>query len=353
MNNSTFPLNTWYVAAESHEVTAAEPFGRKICGKDVVMYRKPEGHVVAVEDFCPHRGAALSLGFIEVGELVCGYHGLRMGDDGKTLSMPKQRVERFPCIQSYPIVEKHGFIWIWPGDKEKASEGSLPDFFWADKEKWAYGGGLYHIACDYRLMVDNLMDLTHETYVHASSIGQKEIDEAPVQTKMEGQQVVTTRFMDNIYAPPFWRAALESNDLPGDSLVDRWQICRFDLPSHIMIEVGVAIAGEGGYEADNSRKASSVVVDFITPETEHSIHYFWGMARSFKIHDEELTRSIRERQGAVFAEDKDVLEAQQRNLLLHPERRLLLLDIDSGGVMARRMIAKAIKQENQSTESAA
>jgi phenylpropionate dioxygenase-like ring-hydroxylating dioxygenase large terminal subunit len=28
-------------------------------------------------------------------------------------------------------------------------------------------------------MIDNLMDLTHETYVHAS-IGQKEIDEAPV-----------------------------------------------------------------------------------------------------------------------------------------------------------------------------
>ncbi|GLC91239.1 hypothetical protein Tamer19_06470 [Cupriavidus sp. TA19] len=28
-------------------------------------------------------------------------------------------------------------------------------------------------------MIDNLMDLTHETYVHSSSIGQREIDETP------------------------------------------------------------------------------------------------------------------------------------------------------------------------------
>jgi vanillate O-demethylase monooxygenase subunit len=32
-------------------------------------------------------------------------------------------------------------------------------------------------------MIDNLMDLTHETYVHASSIGQKEIDETPTNTR--------------------------------------------------------------------------------------------------------------------------------------------------------------------------
>lgn len=351
MNSTTFPMNAWYVAAEAHEVTADMPMGRKICNFDVVFYRDAAGKAVALEDFCPHRGAALSLGFIEQGELVCGYHGLKMGSEGKTLSMPKQRVEPFPCIQRFPVVEKCGFIWLWPGDTSQADEALIPDFFWADNENWAYGGGLYHIACDYRLMIDNLMDLTHETYVHASSIGQKEIDEAPVNTSMEGKQVVTSRFMEQLYAPPFWQSALEANDLPGDALVDRWQICRFDLPSHIMIEVGVALAGHGGYEADASKKASSVVVDFITPETENSIHYFWGMARSFKIDDAALTDSIRGRQGAVFAEDKDVLEAQQKNLDKHPHRNLLLLDIDSGGVMARRLIAKAIKNENKASST--
>lgn len=88
-------------------------------------------------------------------------------------------------------------------------------------------------------MVDNLMDLTHETYVHATSIGQKEIDEVPCKTELQGENmVVTSRFMENISAPPFWAAALRSNNLADDVPVDRWQIRRFTPPSHVMIEVG-------------------------------------------------------------------------------------------------------------------
>jgi vanillate O-demethylase monooxygenase subunit len=40
-----------------------------------------------------------------------------------------------------------------------------------------------------------------------------------------------------------------------------------------------------------------------------------------------------------------VLEAQQRNLSLHPDRRLLMLNIDAGGVQSRRIIDKMIAAE--------
>jgi vanillate O-demethylase monooxygenase subunit len=53
-----------------------------------VFYRGEEGRVASLEDFCPHRGAPLSLGFVSEGKLVCGYHGLEMGCDGKTIAMP-------------------------------------------------------------------------------------------------------------------------------------------------------------------------------------------------------------------------------------------------------------------------
>lgn len=79
---------------------------------------------------------------------------------------------------------------------EKADPCPIHHPEWADNAEWASGGGLYHIACDYRLMIGNLMDLTHETYVHASSIGQKEIDEAPVNTRVLGETVITSRSMD-------------------------------------------------------------------------------------------------------------------------------------------------------------
>ena len=109
-------------------------------------------------------------------------------------------------------------------------------------------------------MIDNLMDLTHETYVHATSIGQPEIEEASPETRVEGDSAITSRFMSNILPPPFWRAALRGNHLADDVPFDRWQICRFTPPSHVMIEVGVAHAGHGGYDAPpiaRSRASSS------------------------------------------------------------------------------------------------
>ncbi len=349
-----FPQNAWYVACTPDEVTD-KPLGRKICGEAMVFYRGAEGVVSALEDFCPHRGAPLSLGSVKDGQLVCGYHGLTMGCNGKTVSMPGQRVRGFPAIRAFAVVERHGFIWVWPGEQALADAAKLHHLAWADNPEWAYGGGLFHIACDYRLMVDNLMDLSHETYVHASSIGQKEIDETPTTTHVEGQQVITSRFMHNISAPPFWRMALRGNGLADDVPVDRWQICRFNAPSHVLIEVGVAHAGKGGIDAPPQHKAGAIVVDFITPETETSHWYFWGMARNFKPDDAALTESIRAGQHTIFSEDLQMLEQQQRNLLAHPTRKLLMLNIDAGGVQSRKLISQWIEAEaaQRTTEVAA
>ncbi len=346
-----FLKNAWYVACTPNEIDD-KPLGRRICNQPIVFYRGAGGAVAALEDFCPHRGAPLSLGRVIEGQLVCGYHGLEMGCDGKTIAMPGQRVRGFPAIRSFPVVERHGFIWVWPGDAALADPATIHPCPWADSPDWAFGGGLFHIGCDYRLMIDNLMDLTHETYVHATSIGQKEIDETPSVTKTDGDHVTLARFMQGIEAPPFWRMALRGNHLPDDQRVDRWQICHFSPPSHVMLEVGVALAGQGGYEADAKVKASSIVVDFITPETDTSMWYFWGMARNFNAHDKALTAQIREGQAKIFSEDLEMLERQQKNLLAWPQRKLLALNIDAGGVQSRRVLDRLIAAEQQAAAAA-
>jgi vanillate O-demethylase monooxygenase subunit len=113
-----------------------------------------------------------------------------------------------------------------------------------------------------------------------------------------------------------------------------------------MIDVGVALAGKGGFHAAPEHKAYSVVVDFITPETETSHWYHWGMARQFKPHDTELTDKIRAGQGGIFNEDMEMLQLQQANLSKWPERKLLMLNIDSGGVQSRRIIDRWLAKEN-------
>ena len=343
-----FVKNTWYVVCAKTELDALQgkPLGRTVCNEQMVFFRGPQGQVAAVEDFCPHRGAPLSLGKVCDGKLVCGYHGLEMGCEGKTVHMPGQRVRGFPAIKSFAVVERYGFVWVWPGDQTKADVALMPVFEFFDNPAWAYGGGLYHVQADYRLMVDNLMDLTHETYVHATSIGQPEIDETPCTTSVEGDQVILQRHMTGIKAPPFWQMAMSANGLDPQAQVDRWQICRFTPPSHIMIDVGVALTGHGGFDAPPEVKAYSVVVDFITPETETSHHYHWGMARQFKPDDAALTDKIRAGQGAIFNEDMQMLQLQQANIGKWPDRKLLMLNIDSGGVQSRRIIERLLAEEN-------
>ncbi len=347
-----FLKNAWYVACTPDEI-ADKPLGRTICDENIAFYRGAENRVAAVENFCPHRGAPLSLGRVVDGKLVCGYHGLEMGCDGKVIAMPGQQARIFPAIKSYAVVERHGFIWVWPGDAALATPDTIPHLPWHNNPAWAYGGGRFHIHCDYRLMVDNLMDLTHETYVHAASIGQKEIDEAPCKTTHDGDTVVTSRFMHNITAPPFWQMALRGNQLADDVLVDRWQICRFTPPGSVMIDVGVAHAGQGGFEAAPAHKVSSTVVDFLTPETTTSMHYFWGMARTFNPTDAALTDAIREGQRKIFSEDLEMLEQQQKNLLAHPGRALMRLNIDAGGVHSRKVLERLIAQQQEQTPAGA
>jgi vanillate O-demethylase monooxygenase subunit len=132
----------------------------------------------------------------------------------------------------------------------------MPVFEWFDNPQWAYGGGLYHIACDYRLTIDNLMDLTQETRrFHSSSIGQQEIDETPSRTITEGDRVITSRFMEGIKAPPFWQMAMRANDLARSSHRRPLANLRAShAPSHVLIEVGVALAGKAGYNADPERQ---------------------------------------------------------------------------------------------------
>ena len=333
------------------QALGVRPLGRTICNERMVFFRGPEGKVAAVEDFCPHRGAPLSLGKVCDGKLVCGYHGLEMGCEGKTVHMPGQRVRGFPAIKSYAVIERYGFVWVWPGDQSQVDSTLMPSFEFFDNPEWAYGGGLYHVKADYRLMIDNLMDLTHETYVHANSIGQPEIDETPCKTIVEGDKVILQRHMEGIQAPPFWQMAMSANGLDPKAKVDRWQICRFTPPTHIMIDVGVALAGRGGFNAAPEDKAYSVVVDFITPETETSHWYHWGMARQFKPNDAELTVKIREGQGKIFNEDMEMLQLQQANISLWPERKLLLLNIDSGGVQSRRIIDRMLAQEQEQEQN--
>ncbi len=335
-----FVPNRWYVAGWDHEVSR-KLLARVVCGEPIVLYRRLDGTAVAMRDACPHRLFPLSKGMLEADNVRCLYHGFAFDGAGACVDLPAAgAVARNLTVQTYPVIERYRFVWVWIGDPAKADPARLPNLWQCEDAGWTFDGGYYHIKCDYRLAIDNLMDLTHETHVHADSIGQREILESPIETSVEDGQVFVRRWMLDVEPPPFWRYALKK-----EGKVDRWQICQFIPPATVIIDVGVAPAGTGAPQGDRSQGVNGYVVDFLTPETETTHHYFWGMARSFEINDLGFTQRFKEQQGAVFLEDQEVLEAQQASILRNPNLRLRAFNIDVGGVRSRMLIDQAIRAE--------
>lgn len=334
--------NQWYVAAWDHEIDRA-PMARTICGEPVVLYRKFDRTVVAMQDACPHRLLPLSMGIKEGDSIRCRYHGLLVCSDGHAIEMPvpSERTHKSICAKSYPIVERFRFVWIWIGDTGNADPDLIPDFWPCSHPDWTFDGAYYHIKCDYRLVIDNLLDLSHETYTHQGSIGQREILDAPIETHAEDNQVVVTRWMAGIEAPPFWRNALKK-----EGPVDRWQICHFLAPSSVIIDVGVAPVAAGATIDQHDQGVRGFVIDALTPESDTSSHYFWGMSRNFDIHDVGFTARLKAQQGGVFLENVAVLEAQQRSMLANPQLKLRAFSIDAGGVKARHVIERMIRDQS-------
>lgn len=344
-----FPLNAWYAAAYDVEIVNAL-LPRTICNQKIVMFRKTDGTVAALEDACWHRLLPLSMGRLDGDEVTCGYHGLVFNAQGRCTHMPSQEtLNPSACVRAYPVVEKHRFVWIWPGDPAQADPALVPDMHWNDDPAWAGDGKLITVKCDYRLVVDNLMDLTHEAFVHGSSIGNREVAEAPFVATHGDRTATVTRWMENITPPPFWAGQIRhARNYSG--AVDRWQVIRFEAPCTVTIDVGVAEAGTGalpkdGQPGDRSKGVNGFVLNTITPETNGTCHYFWAFARNYCLGEQALTHKLREGVATIFREDEHVLEAQQVAMDEHPDHQFYNLNIDAGSMWARRLIDKLVARE--------
>ena len=89
MVSGTYLRNAWYVAAWSDDLLDGQLLPRTIMKEPIVLYRKSDGKVVALEDRCPHRFAPLHMGKIVNGDCVqCPYHGLEFDASGACVLNP-------------------------------------------------------------------------------------------------------------------------------------------------------------------------------------------------------------------------------------------------------------------------
>jgi phenylpropionate dioxygenase-like ring-hydroxylating dioxygenase large terminal subunit len=340
-----FPLNAWYAACWDIDL-GRSLFARTICGRRMVFYRRAEGSVTVLHDACWHRLLPLSMGKLDGDNVVCGYHGLIYEPGGRCVFMPSQEtVNPSACVRNYPCVERYRLIWVWPGDPALADPDLVPDMHWLDHPDWVSDGATIALRCDYRLVLDNLMDLTHETFVHAGSIGNAAVAEAPFAVDHTDTTVNVTRWMTGIEPPPFWR-----KQLGKDGPVDRWQIIKYQAPSTIAIDVGVAVAGTGAPTGDRSQGVNNFVCNTITPETDSTCFYFWAFPRNYRLQEHRLTVEQKRGVAEVFRQDEAVLEAQQIAMANNPNKEFYNLNIDAGAMWMRRLIDKMVSTESKTPQ---
>jgi vanillate O-demethylase monooxygenase subunit len=341
-----FPLNAWYAAAWDYEV-GRNLLPKTVANRPVVFYRTTDGRAVALADACWHRLAPLSMGRLRGDdEVQCGYHGICFDSAGRCTYMPAQEtINPSASVHSYPVVERHRYVWVWPGDPALADPGLVPDMHWNDDPQWAGDGRTIHVNCSFQLIVDNLMDLTHEQFVHTSSIGHEALSESDFEVSHTDRTVTVTKWMLGIEPPPFWKRNLQDRFPDYTGPVDRWQIIRWEAPSTVCIDVGVAKAGTGAPEGDRSQGVNGYVLNTMTPETDNTCFYLWAFARNWCLDKQVITTRLREGVSNVFFEDELMLEAQQRGIEANPGYDFYNLNIDAGSMWTRRLLQRMIDAE--------
>lgn len=334
-----FLMNRWYAAARSEELGRGL-LARRLLDQPVLLYRTLAGEPAAIEDRCCHRNVPLSLGRLVEDRVECGYHGLQFDRQGCCVFVPGQEsVPKAARIRSYALAERWGHVWIWMGDAAP-DENLIPDFSLIGRPGWASTGECLPLACNYLLAIENLLDLSHITYVHARTIGTQDVARAPVVIEREaGGRVQVTRWMHGVPPPPmFQKLGLRGN-------IDRWQIATAAVPCYVWLEVGGAPAGQGAREGNRAGGIERWNLNCITPETEKTCHLFWTEVRNFGIDDPEVEKLIHSQLSATLAEDAVVLEAQQRLMDDMPDAKTVGIAFDVGANQFRRQLAELLKAQ--------
>ena len=344
---TAYVRNAWYVAGWSHELEAAKPFAVSILDEPIVLYRSESGRMVALEDRCVHRLAPLSLGRCEGDRLRCMYHGLLYDPDGKVSEIPGQDlVPKHARVKSYPIADRHDWIWVWMGDPALADEAQIPPAVGLSDPDYILGHGHLDYAAEARLINDNLLDFSHLSYVHANSFGAgPEFAETRPHLETLERGVRFSRWVTGTRGP---------NARKSDAPVDSFMTYDFLVPGVLLMWNGQypegTAAALGFAQPDFSAAIGGVTFtsQAVTPLTAKTSRYFfsWGPHRNHG--DASLRDTLMGIAAMAFGEDKTMIEAQQKVIDRTPEPRIMPTAHDKGVTIFTRLVERMAKDERES-----
>jgi vanillate O-demethylase monooxygenase subunit len=342
---SKFLRNAWYMLGWSTDFPAEGMKALTVLGQNLVVYRKSDGEVVALEDLCCHRLVPLSIGRREQDDIRCMYHGLKFGPDGCCKEIPGQtRISSAIRVRNFPVAELHGAAWVWMGVPERADIALIPPIIGPDNPDWALRSAVLEIDCNAALFWENLLDLSHAPYVHETTFGASDAKTVELMTK--GEISMETHVLDNGIERISWHVGRQSNPYFGIWPSDDLAINKFLVPGVFILittsfSPGVKQRGADAWLSEEPilKRTTSQV---ITPVDDNRCKLFFNFGPWSKAgeHADKFFDVGR----AAFIEDKFFVEQQQKMMQSHPDRKVMDLSMDGvikrfEGVMKRQLEA--------------
>ncbi|CAM5237503.1 Aromatic ring-hydroxylating dioxygenase subunit alpha OS=Streptomyces tendae OX=1932 GN=GUR47_02245 PE=4 SV=1 [Streptomyces tendae] len=221
---------------------------------------------------------------------MCGYHGFTYYTTGTVYVPGQKRVPRTARVASYPVAERDSLVWVWIGDPALADPEAVPRARHLDAAGWVTVRGMEPIDADYGPLVDTLLDLSHETYLHGGYIGTPRSPRRrspPRSTRAPGI-VRVGRHMDDAQRPPFYARSTGIS-----RRIDRWQDIEYHAPCLYVLHNRVAPAGtlpapDGG-DPDGFH---TEITYAITPSGDGKVYDFWAVSRDWATDDAEVTEFL-------------------------------------------------------------
>ncbi len=338
-----FPTNQWWVAALREEVQPGRLLERRLLGKSVVLYRTTEGKAVALENRCPHRAAPLSLGTVVGDRVMCGYHGFQYGPDGRCAHIPTQSaIPSSAVVRSFPVRELGPLVWVWTGAPELAQHSEPPCPQWLlDDATWALIGEAMPLKANYMSLKENVLDLTHFGYVHASTF--KITDWVnPPEVEVTDSSVKFIQRFENSVCPVMY---LELSGLGPERRVNRysWGVSLSPAIHEACMEMTVLETAPGERAEYRSRFAH-----ITTPASSRETHYWWFTGNDYGQNNAQGQETLKELIRVAFREDKVMLECIQAAADADPDYlnyREVSVAADRPGLQARRILMRLVEQE--------
>ena len=338
-----YARNSWYVTSWVQDLGPSNPISVTVLGQPIVLWRA-NGRAVAMEDRCVHRLAPLSRGRCEGMKLRCMYHGVLYDSDGKVVEIPGQTlIPSEAKVRTFPVVEKHSWVWVWMGDPAQADEALIPPAIGFDNPNWILGRGCLDYNAEARLINDNLLDFSHFSYVHEQSL------KAGTEYAMQPPKVIALQSGVRFER---WLSENSPRARSADGSCDSWQEYEYHIPGVLSNWRGDFPRGTAqscNFQRPDPARAIYMTCSSqaVTPTGAKTARYFFSYGIHRNHGDDASLDKMMALLAEVFAEDKSMIEAQQRIIDLTPEPKIMPTAHDRGGTIFNQKVAMLVREERQ------